>query len=70
LGLKPSSAQRTAPYAPKALLGRQVLCVTGLGVKRVAGFKSDVLVSGFQREDGAIVLATPERPVADGSALC
>lgn len=69
-GVKQSSAQLTAFYEPHDLVGRQVVCATGLGPKRVAGFKSEVLVTGFVREDGAIVLAVPERAVADGSPLC
>jgi tRNA-binding protein len=69
-GVKQSSAQLTALYTPEQLIGRQVLCATGLGSKRVAGFKSEVLVTGFAREDGAIVLAAIERAVADGSVLC
>jgi tRNA-binding protein len=51
-------------------MGRQVICATGLAPKRVAGFKSEVLVTGFAREDGAIILAAIDRPVADGSPLC
>jgi len=69
-GTKQSSAQLTVLYKPDDLVGRQVVCATGLGVKRVAGFKSEVLVTGFAREDGAIILAAPERAVADGSPLC
>src|SRR5512146_1774756 len=69
-GIKSSSAQLTALYAHEDLLGRQVICATGLGSKRVAGFKSEVLVTGFARQDGAVVLAAPERAVADGSPLC
>jgi len=69
-GAKQSSAQLMALYEPDDLVGRQVICATGLGTKRVAGFKSEVLVTGFAREDGAIILAGPERAVADGSPLC
>jgi len=68
-GTKQSSAQLTALYSAEALLGRQVICATGLAPKRVAGFKSEVLVTGFTRDDGAVVLAALDRPVNDGSAL-
>ena len=69
-GVKQSSAQLCALYRPEDLVDRQVICATGLGPKRVAGFKSEVLVTGFAGADGAIVLAATERPVADGSSLC
>src|SRR3981081_1223032 len=70
LGIRQSSAQITALYSPEELIGRQVICATGLGSKRVAGFKSEILITGFTREDGAIVLSRPDRAVPDGSALC
>jgi len=69
-GVRQSSAQIGVLYSPEELIGRQVICATGLGSKRVAGFKSEILITGFAREDGAIVLAKPERAVPDGSALC
>ena len=56
-GVKQSSAQLTSLYRPEDLVGRQVICATGLGAKRVAGFKSEVLVTGFARADGSIILA-------------
>jgi len=69
-GVKQSSAQISALYTAADLVGRQVICATGLGSKRVARFQSEVLVTGFVREDGAIVLAVPHSVVADGSPLC
>ena len=69
-GIKQSSAQLTELYSPETLLGRQVVCATGLVPKRIGGFKSEVLVTGFARQDGGIVLASLERAVSDGSPLC
>lgn len=69
-GVKQSSAQLTVLYSQEQLLGRQVICATGLLPKRVAGFKSEVLVTGFAREDGAIILASIDQPVHDGNPLC
>jgi len=68
-GVKTSSAQLTELYRPEELVGRQVLAVVNLPLKRIAGFASQVLVLGVDDERGRVVLVTPERPVPDGRHL-
>ena len=69
LGVKSSSAQITTLYTKEELLGRLVVCVTNFPPRQVGPFMSEVLTTGFYREDGAVVLAMPEREVPLGSRL-
>lgn len=69
LGIRTSSAQLTAHYRADELVGRQVLCVCNFAPKRVAGVRSDVLVTGVYDSDGMVVLASFDKPLPNGARL-
>ncbi len=69
LGVKKSSAQVTDLYDPEELIGTQVVCVANFPPRQIGTFMSEVLITGFYRDDGAVVLAQPDRDVPDGARL-
>jgi tRNA-binding protein len=69
LGVKTSSAQLTAHYRCSDLLGRQVLCACNFAAKRIAGVRSEVLVTGVYDADGKVVLAGFDKPLPNGARL-
>jgi tRNA-binding protein len=69
IGVKKSSAQVTALYSREELLGRQIVGVINFPPKQIGPFRSEFLLTGFYREDGAVVLAIPEREVPNGVKL-
>lgn len=69
LGVKTSSAQLTALYTPEALVGRLVVAAVNLGVRRVNGFPSEVLVLGLPDPAGNVVLLAVEREVPLGGRV-
>lgn len=69
MGVKKSSAQITALYSKEELLGKQIVAVVNFPPKQIGPMMSECLVTGFHREDGAVVLSTPDKPVPNGTKL-
>ncbi|MDY3554463.1 tRNA-binding protein [Gemmata sp. JC717] len=69
LGIKQSSAQLVALYTPDTLAGRLVVAAVNLGVRKVNGFNSEVLVLGAPDESGHVVLLAPDREVPLGGRM-
>ncbi|AJS57978.1 chaperone CsaA [Paenibacillus sp. IHBB 10380] len=69
MGIKRSSAQITQRYEPEQLIGRQVIAVINFPVRRIAGFKSEVLVIGGIPAEGDVVLLKPDEPVKNGTPV-
>ncbi len=68
LGRRRSSAQLTR-YAAEELVGRQVVCAVNLGARRVAGFRSEVLVLAGLGSDGSPHLLGVDAELPDGSVV-
>ncbi len=69
LGRRRSSAQITQLYTKEELLGRQVVGVVNFPVKQIGPMRSEFLLTGFYREDGAVVIVSPTLPVPNGAKL-
>ena len=69
IGIKKTSAQITDHYEPKDLIGKQVSAVVNFPKKQIGPLMSECLVTGFAQKDGSIILAVPDKNVANGSRL-
>lgn len=68
IGIKKSSAQVTQLYTAEELIGKQIIGVINFPPKQIGPMKSEVLITGFYREDG-VVLAVPDSKVKNGSKI-
>lgn len=69
LGVKASSAQITQRYRPEELVRRQVTAIVNFPPRRIAGFKSEVLVLGGVPEEGDVVLLGLDQSVPNGTKI-
>ena len=69
VGIKRSSAQVAALYAPEALEGRMVAAVVNFPPRQIGKFLSEVLTLGFPDAEGRVVLIRPGIAVPDGGRL-
>ncbi|WP_047982821.1 chaperone CsaA [Ornithinibacillus californiensis] len=69
LGIKQSSAQITKRYETEQLIGRQVVAVVNFPPRRIAGFKSEVLVLGGVPSEDDVVLLRPDEVVENGTKI-
>ena len=69
LGERQTSAQLTAHYRSEDLVGRQVVAVVNFPAKRIAGFKSEVLVLGGDAAAGGVVLLAPGQELPAGTRI-
>ena len=69
IGTRKSSAQITDLYSPEELVGRKVMGVVNFPPRQIGPFMSETLTLGFADQDGAIVLACPDKDVPNGERL-
>lgn len=69
LGVKQSSAQITKRYQPEGIVGRQVVAVVNFPPRRIAGFKSEVLVLGGVPSEDDVILLRPDEEVENGTKI-
>ena len=68
-GIKTSSTRIVELYKKEELMGKHVVCVTNFPPRKIGPFMSEVLTTGFYREDGTVVLAVPDKEIQLGAKL-
>lgn len=67
--MKQSSAQITRRYTLGDLIREPMFAVVNFQPKRVAGFKSEVLVLGGVPEAGDVILLQPDIEIPNGTPI-
>lgn len=69
IGVKSSSAQITKRYNSKQIVGRQIIGIVNFPPRRIAGFKSEVLILGGVPEKGDVILLKPDTEIPNGTPI-
>ncbi len=69
IGIKKSSAQVTDLYSKESIMGKQIIGVINFPPKQIGPIMSEFLVTGFVQDNGAVVLAVPDKAVPNGLKL-
>lgn len=64
-----ATSARVRAYGREELLGRRVIGVVNLGVRRIADFESAFLLLGAVQPDGAVILLDVASTAAPGSPV-
>ena len=68
IGILRSSAQITNRYSLKELVGKQIIAVVNIGIRKIARFESQCLVLGAIDNEEVILLA-PESKIPNGKQV-
>ena len=68
IGILKSSAQITNRYSLEELLGKQIIAVVNIGIRKIADFESQCLVLGAT-ENNEVILLTPESEIPNGGQI-
>lgn len=69
IGVKSSSAQITKRYKAKQIVGKKIIGIVNFPPRRIAGFKSEVLVLGGVPEKGDVILLKPDTEIPNGTPI-
>lgn len=67
--MKSSSAQITKRYKAEEIVGKQIIGIVNFPPRRIAGFKSEVLVLGGVPEKGDVILLKPDIEIPNGTSI-